>query len=557
MLIEFKQQLISQLNESLKDSFPAQFKTLSLELETPAEKNFGEFSSNIALKSAKIFHKNPLKLAEEFSRVFQESVNSSRLKTKISKIEVKKPGFINFYLSQSAYFDILTQVFQKQHDYGKSDLGTGEKIQIEFVSANPTGPLSVAHGRQAAVGDALANILTFLGFNVTKEYYVNDEGNQINLLAESIRCRAFQSIGEDVPLPEDGYQGEYIIDIAQKFMDTTQKRDKKSLEETEQNEIAQFGVSYLLEMIKNDLEKFKVHFDHWAYQSKIATQKNIEEILAYLGEKGFLYEKDGALWFKSTDFGDDKDRVVEKSDESYTYLTPDIVYHKNKFDRGFKKVINIWGPDHHGYISRLKAAVEALGQDRDALEVIIVQLATIYKNGKPLSMSTRRGQYISLQQVMNEVGVDAARFFFLMRHINIHLDFDLELAKKETPENPVYYIQYAYARINSIHKKAQDFDLEPKYADFSLLTEQKEIELIKKLGNFSETLMFCYNQLDPFPLSNYLHELATCFHKFYDCHRVIDQDKSLSCERLGLTHATRIVLANGLQLLGLCAPERM
>ena len=559
MLSEFKIKLQSHLERTLKDAFPIHKKTLpSIELEIPADSLHGEFSSNIALKSSKIFKKPPMDLANEFLRIIEENTQDDQFKDGIAKIEVKKPGFINFYLTPQLLYSILDDVFKKEDHYGRLDFGNKKKIQIEFVSANPTGPLSVAHARQAAVGDALANILNFLGFDAQREYYINDGGNQINILGNSIKCRAIELLGGTVNFPEEGYQGDYIKDMAQIFLDKNKIADVKTLESADEKQLIEFGVTYLLDVIKKDLDDFGVHFQTWSHESKIATKGKIEEVLDYLGEKGFLYEKDDALWFKSTDFGDDKDRVVEKSDGTYTYLTPDIVYHKNKYERKFEQVINIWGPDHHGYIPRLTSAIEALGQDREALKVLIVQLATIYRDGNPVSMSTRRGEFISLREVIDEVGVDAARFFFLMRHIKVHLDFDLELAKKQTAENPVYYIQYAHARVYSINAKAVTEKIKPSISSFQLLKETEELELIKKLGSFSDVLMICHNELDPYALVSYLQDLATGFHKFYDQHRVIDpQNSECSAQRLALSNATRIVLANGLRLLGLSTPEKM
>ena len=417
--------------------------------------------------------------------------------------------------------------------------------------------MSVAHARQAAVGDALANILGFIGFKASREYYVNDGGNQINLLGESIKCRAVELLGGQAELPENGYQGEYVKDMAEEFIAGAKIKDLAGINKQDPVSFKNHGVDRLLGVIRKDLEDFNVHFDCWTHETKVATKDAISAILDLLREKGFLYEKDSALWFRSTDFGDDKDRVVRKSDGSYTYLLPDIVYHKNKYDRGFETIINLWGPDHHGYVPRIKAAAQALGKDPDSLKVLIVQLATIYRDGKPVSMSTRRGEFISLREVIDEVGVDAARFFFLMRHINAHLDFDLELAKKETPENPVYYIQYAHARIHSINKKAQEAGLKQRENNLSLLSAPEELDLIKKLGSFPDMLFVCYHELDPYALMQYLHELAMAFHKFYDQHRVIGDDKDLSAERLALANATKIVLANGLRLLGLSTPERM
>ena len=559
MLSQLKTQLQNKLEASLKKAFPSCKQTLpSVELEIPADKQHGEFASNIALKSSKLFKKPPMDIAAEFLPVFESVAEDKLFKGKIAKVEVKKPGFINFYLTPAALYDILDQVFREEENYGRLNFGAKKKIQIEFVSANPTGPLSVAHARQAAVGDALANILRFIGFDMTREYYVNDGGNQINILGRSIQCRAIEVFGGTDEFPENGYQGDYIKEMAQIFIRNTGIKRIAELEKTDLERFTQFGVEYLLAGIKKDLDDFAVRFDVWSHESEIATQKNIDAVLTYLEKKKFLYEKDGAVWFKSTDFGDDKDRVVKKSDGTYTYLTPDIVYHKDKYARKFDQVINIWGPDHHGYIPRLTAAVEALGKSRDALKVLIVQLATIYRDGQPVSMSTRRGEFISLREVINEVGADAARFFFLMRHIKVHLDFDLELAKKETAENPVYYVQYAHARVYSINAKAAEAKITFAKSGFQLLKEEEELDLIKKMGSFSDVLMNCYNELDPYALVSYLQELATSFHKFYDCHRVIDpQNAQLSSERLGLTNAAKTVLANGLRLLGLSTPEKM
>jgi arginyl-tRNA synthetase len=559
VLSEFKAKLQDQLERSLKEAFPEHKKTFpTVELEIPADKQHGEFSTNIALKSSKLFKKSPMELAGEFFPILKNAVATNGIKAKIASIEIKKPGFINFYLTPQALFDILDQIFLEERNFGRIKVGNRKRVQIEFVSANPTGPLSVAHARQAAVGDALANILNFLGFDCAKEYYINDGGNQINKLGESIKCRAVELLGGAAQFPEDGYRGEYVKDMAKVFLEEHEITTIAGLEFLKPNRFSEFGVRHLLKVIRKDLDDFNVHFDEWSFESKIATKANIEGVLDYLGEKGFLYEKDGALWFKSTDFGDDKDRVVEKSDGTYTYLTPDIVYHKNKYERKFEKVINIWGPDHHGYIPRLKAAIEALGQDREALEVLIVQLATISRNGQPVSMSTRRGEFISLREVIDEVGVDAARFFFLMRHIDGHLDFDLELAKRETSENPVYYIQYAHARVHSINDKARVAKIHMKKSGFRLLKEKEELDLIKELGSFSDILMLCFHELDPYALASYLQEVATAFHKFYDCQRVLDPVHSeLSSERLALTNASGIVLANGLRLLGLSTPKKM
>jgi arginyl-tRNA synthetase len=557
MLANLRSQLLVSIEKALNSSFPLSEQTPTLTLEVPADKKHGEFSCNVAMRLSGVLKRNPMEIAEALRGAIARDINAGALKEKIDKVEVKKPGFINFYFSKPAFYKMLAQVITEANNYGRSNTGKKVKVQIEFVSANPTGPLSVAHARQAAMGDALGNIFQFLDFAVTKEFYVNDEGNQINILGRSIECRARELLGEPVEFPEEGYQGDYIRDMAREFLEKNNVRSLEALKKIEPPQFIHYGVDHLLGVIKQELEDFGVHFDVWSHQSSIATDKQIQATLKALEQKQLVYEKEGALWFKSTNFGDDKDRVVRKSDGSYTYLTPDIVYHRNKFERGFAKVFNIWGPDHHGYIPRIKAAVQALGQDADALEVLIVQLATISRAGKPLSMSTRRGQYISLREVINEVGVDAARFFFLMRHINAHLDFDLELAKKETPENPVYYVQYAHARINSILRKAAEAGLKAVAAGFQNLGEEEELDLIRKLSTFSDVLEICAAQRDPFALVSYVQELATAFHRFYDRHQVIGEESRLSGERLGLIEAVKIVIANGLHLLGVEAPEKM
>jgi arginyl-tRNA synthetase len=443
----------------------------------------------------------------------------------------------------------LKEAISQSKYFGKKDYGKKKKVLIEFVSANPTGPLSVAHARQAAVGDALANILGFLGFKVKKEYYLNDEGRQIDILGESIALRLKELCGEKIAFPPNYYQGEYIYDIARKVK--SQKAKVKNFSE--------YGVNYILKIIKKELKDFGIKFDYWYSQKALRESGKIEKALAFLKRKGFLYEQDGALWFKSSMLGDDKDRVVIKSDGTYTYLAPDIAYHQEKYQRGFVWLINLWGPDHHGYINRLKAAVKALGKEPDSLSIIIVQLASIFRKGIPIQMSTRKGQYITLREVLDEVGGDASRFFLLMRRTSSHLDFDLEMAKKQTPENPVYYIQYAHARICSILRNAKisTQKIQLKKIDLTLLKEKEEIELIKQVWQFSYVLDICLKTQDPYPLTVYLQELAESFHRFYDRHRVLGEDEQLMQTRILLIAATKIVLANSLKLMRISQPEKM
>lgn len=557
MLPIYKETIQRHLHSTLASAFSDVAEWPDIELEVPADKKHGHYSCNIALRCAKLLRKAPPVIAQEFVAALEASLEGSELEGMVERIEVKNPGFINFFLTNATLVATVEQIYQQNDSYGQTNVGQGKKIGIEFVSANPTGPLSIAHARQAAVGDALGNILNFIGFEVTKEYYVNDGGNQINILGLSIKLRAQEILGQSIEFPEDGYQGDYIKEMAQLFMNQQSIQTIEQLDQVSDDQFKKFGVDYLMEMIRTDLKDFHVTFDVWSNESEVAGPDKIDGILELLQAGGYLYESEGALWFKTTDFGDDKDRVIRKSDGSYTYLTPDIVYHKNKFDRGFDQVIDILGPDHHGYIARIKAAAQAFGRQADDLQVLIVQLATIFRDGQAVSMSTRRGQYISLREVLDEVGADVARYFFLMRHIKAHLEFDLELAKKESSENPVYYIQYAYARINSINKKASDASIESVTKGFTKLGSEEEIDLIKQLGGFSEALVYCHQQLDPYPLVSYLFELASCFHKFYDRQRVVDEDGELSGQRLGLVNAVKIVLANGLALLGISRPDSM
>jgi len=527
-------------------------------IDIPADKQHGEFSCNVALQLSRLLKKSPLIIAGQILPPLQELLNASSLKKQIAKIEIKAPGFINFYLSAEGFYNVLYDVFQQKDNYGCSGFGGDLKFCLEFVSANPTGPLTVAHGRQAAVGDTLANILEVVGFQTKREYYVNDEGNQINILGRSVKVRSQQILGAELPFPEDGYQGDYIRVMAQLFMDQHGIKTLSDLDKQSDDAFRQFGVAYLMGMIKKDLEDFGVNFDVWSHQSKIANTQAIEDLLADLRAQGFIYDNEGAWWFKSTLWGDDKDRVVRKSDGQYTYLTPDIVYHKDKFARGFKRIVNILGPDHHGYIPRIKAAACALGHSKQDLDILIVQLATIYRDGQEVSMSTRRGEFISLREVMDEVGRDAARFFFLMRQASAHLEFDLELAKKQSSENPVYYIQYAHARIHSIIRKAQDeLHWYPKTHELKFLEQPEEMDLMRKIGLYPEILIGCARSLEPFGLVRYLQEVASAFHKFYDSCRVLDENKELSIERLALIEAARVVLGNGLRLLGVSAPQKM
>ncbi len=524
-------------------------------LDIPSDNRFGELSTNIALKLGRSLKRPPSKIAVEIVNAVQEVLKDSDLGNFIKQVKIEGAGFINFYLREYFFYEYLKSLLLTGKEFLKINYGQGQRVLIEFVSANPTGALSVAHARQAAVGDVLANILDFLGFNVNREYYLNDEGNQINILGRSVELRLKELSGEKVEFPEDHYQGDYIYDIARDILDKKLSVGDGPVRPAVKN-LSEFAVEYILRIIEQELDDFGVKFDNWYSQKELDKSGKIEQAILELKNRGFLYEQDGAVWFKSSELGDDKDRVVIKSDGSYTYLAPDIAYHQEKYKRGFSWLINLWGPDHHGYINRLKASVRAFGHDADSLSVIIVQLATIFREGKPVQMSTRKGQYITLREVLDEAGRDAARFFFLMRRTSSHLDFDLDIAKRQTQENPVYYVQYAHARICSILRNSC-LEIKVNELDLTFIKEKEEIALLKKIWQLSYCLNICMVTRDPYMLTVYLQELAESFHKFYDQHRVLNEDNRLTAARLALINAVRIVISTGLELLGISMPEKM
>lgn len=532
---------------------PNKIQELRAELEIPKEKTHGDLSTNIAMKACKIAGASPLDLATLIKGRIESDL-PHHLKNAIGSVDVKAPGFINFFLKREFLRKLLLDIKRRKNKYGSSSIGRGIKLQVEFVSANPTGPLTIAHGRQAAIGDSLANILEFLGYDVTREYYLNDEGTQMNNLGKSIRARYLQLLGRDEPFPEDGYKGAYVADIAKDFK---KKFRKKYIDTTDITVFREFGLKWLLSDIRNDLKDFGVKFNVWYSQKTLRKSGKVEAVVNILKEKGYIYENEGAVWFKSTAFGDDKDRVVFKSDGSATYLTPDIAYHLEKFRRGYKKIIDIWGPDHHGYIPRMKAAIKALGFPGDSLTVLIVQLATLYRGGAVVSMSTRAGEFITLREVMDEVGKDVSRFCFMMRRISSHLDFDIDAVKKESQENPVFYIQYAHARICSILDHGKKEHIHITKFDSKLLQENEELELLRMLRQFPTIVAMAGKSCEPYVVMQYLQDLSTVFHSFYNKHRVVSDDLPLTKARLVLVDCVRIVLANGLDLLGVSLPKKM
>ncbi|MEK6456029.1 arginine--tRNA ligase [Caldifermentibacillus hisashii] len=523
-------------------------------LEKPKEKAHGDYSTNIAMQLARIAKKAPRQIAEEIiHHVNMENVS-------VKKIDIAGPGFINFFMDKHYLTQLIPTIIHEGENYGKSDFGKGEKIQVEFVSANPTGDLHLGHARGAAVGDSLCNILAAAGYDVTREYYINDAGNQIHNLALSVEARYFQALGLEKEMPADGYHGQDIIEIGKSLANEYGDKFVHAPEEERHEFFRTYALNKEMEKLKKDLEDFRVKFDVWYSETSLYKNGKIDEALKALQEKGQIYEKDGAIWLKTEALGDDKDRVLRKSDGSYTYFTPDLAYHKDKFERGFSKVINIWGADHHGYIPRMKAAMEALGFDRNALEVEIIQMVQLYKNGEKMKMSKRTGKAVTMRELVEEVGLDATRYFFAMRSSDTHLDFDLDLAVSQSNENPVYYVQYAHARICSILRQSEELGISfsADNIDLSLITEEKEYDVLKKLGEFPQVIIEAAEKRAPHRVTNYIHDLASTFHSFYNAVKVLDQDNLEQTKaRLALVKAVQLTLKNALTLIGVHAPEKM
>ena len=522
-------------------------------LELPKDKTHGDYSTNMAMQLTKIAKKAPKMIAEAIIANFDQS------KASIEKIEIAGPGFINFYMDNSYLTELVPVILKADEAYGESDFGKGEKIQVEFVSANPTGDLHLGHARGAAVGDTLCNVLSKAGYDVSREYYINDAGNQINNLAISIEARYFQALGLDKEMPADGYHGEDIIGIgktlAKEYGDKYVNVDEKERYDF----FREYGLKCEMEKLKTDLENFRVGFDVWYSETSLYQNGKIDEALDVLKERGHVYEEDGATWFRSTELGDDKDRVLIKQDGSYTYLTPDIAYHRNKLERGFDTLINIWGADHHGYIPRMKAAIEALGYNREQLEVEIIQLVHLFKDGEKMKMSKRTGKAVTMRDLIEMVGLDATRYFFAMRSADTHMDFDLDLAVSKSNDNPVYYSQYAHARISSILRQGVEQGISYEgITDFSALSTEKEFELLKKLGEFPQAIAEAAEKRMPHRMTNYIFDLASTFHSFYNADKVLDVEKmDRSKARLALVKSVQITLRNALALIGVSAPEKM
>jgi len=526
----------------------------SLILEYPREERHGDYATNIAMAIASRTKESPRAIAETIVRCIEDDEGI------IERVEVAGPGFINFFLKEDYWRDCLREADRQGERYGEGERGKGKRVLVEFLSANPTGPLHIGHGRIAALGDALANILEKVGYHVEREHYINDRGTQMQLLGQSVYLRYLQEWGREITFPPDGYQGEYVREIARHIKEDEGDRYLLPTEEETIDPIGHKASEVILGWIKDDLERFRVRFDRWYPESDLYNSGLAPRLLAELRDKGYLYEHEGALWFKSTLFGDEKDRVVVRANDAVTYFASDIAYHKDKYDRGYDLLIDIWGADHHGYIPRMEAAIEALGCDRLSFNVILVQLVNLWRGGKQVSMSTRSGEFTSLREVLDEVGVDACRYFFMLRRADSPLDFDLELAKKEGAENPVYYVQYVHARIASIFKKAAENDMEiPSFddVDIALLHLPEERLLVKRVAIFPELLDGMALALEPHRLTSYLQDLAGLFHGFYNKHRVISEDREMTKARLLLVKSVRGVVQSGLRLLGIAAPVEM
>jgi arginyl-tRNA synthetase len=556
-----KQDVIDILQKAL-ESLNAEWQAETLpdiDVEVPREEEMGDFATTVAMKLPKVLRQAPRKIAEDIVRKVGE------LQTDLfESIEIAGPGFINFRFRKDYFHDSLRALIEERHSALRTDIGKGQKIQIEFVSANPTGPLHIGHGRGAAVGSALCNILKAAGYDVQREFYINDAGLQVKLLGKSVHARYQQQLGNDVPFPEDGYKGDYVESVAR---DIAEKNGDKYLGKTFE-ECGEFITDYAYKMmlanLEKDLEDFGVVFDRWQSEKELHAEGKVTDALKALKSKELIYEKEGAVWFSSSQYGDDKDRVVKKQDGEYTYFASDICYHKDKLDRGFDSIIDIWGADHHGYIPRISSVLEAFDLPKEKFRVILIQMVTLLRHGEPVQMSKRAGTFITLREVIDEVGSDITKFIFLTRKADSHLDFDIDVAKEQSSENPVFYVQYAFARISSLFRQAHErgvqgvVETEIEGADLSLLKEDEEMSLIKKLLQYPVVFEGAALACEPHRITYYLQELAGVFHSYYYKHKIIsDDDNQLTLARLSLCKGVKIVLEEGLEMLGVSAPERM
>ena len=541
------------IKQSVNEAFSLEVEDQMVMVERPRDPKMGDYSTNIAMRLAKSLHKKPVDIANELIEVLKKNL------TEVSEVSVAGPGFINFKINESALSACINQIIDAGKDYGKSEFGKHEKLLVEYVSANPTGDLHCGHARGAAWGDALCRILSEAGFDVTREYYVNDAGNQIDMLAESMYSRYCELFGVEYPLPENGYHAQDIVEVAKKIKeldgDKWLNKDRSEWVEYFKDE----GIEMKLDAIRKDLDLFRVHFDSWMHE-RFFYQDNavrINQCIESLKQKGLTYEKDGALWFQSTKFGDDKDRVLKKNTGLLTYLTPDIANHVYKFERGYDTLINLWGADHHSYVKRMKCSLEALGYNSDKMLVDLIQMVRMVSNGEEVKMSKRTGNAITIRELCEDVGVDAARWFFVSKELNTQMDFDMDLAKQKNNDNPVYYVQYAYTRMyNILHKEGTPaFEKKDSY---TLLTDPKEIALLKQISEFPKKVEDAAKFRAVNRICQYCHDLAKAFHSYYNSCRVSDPaNPELTNERLGLVNACMVTMANALDLIGVSAPEKM
>lgn len=524
-------------------------------IEKPADKKNGDFSSNIAMAGARAYHQAPRMIAEAIVKNF--SLDGGY----IDRCEIAGPGFINFYLSDKYYGDVLKDIVSSGDNYGRSDYGEGKKMLVEFVSANPTGPMHIGNARGGAIGDCLASVLDAAGYDVQREFYINDAGNQIEKFATSLEVRYLQECGKDVELPEDAYHGEDITVHARNFFSEVGDKYAECDSQERRDALVAYALPKNIAGLEADLGKYRIKYDKWFRESTLHNDGSVKKIIEALKEKGVTYEQDGALWFKASEFGNDKDIVLIRANGIPTYIVPDIAYHYNKLvTRGYDKAIDVLGADHHGYIPRMKAALTALGLDADRLDIVIMQMVRLVRNGETIKLSKRSGKAITLNTLLEEVPIDAARFFFNLREPNSHFDFDLELAAKQSSENPVYYVQYAHARICSIIKKAADEGIEvtiPSEEALNRLNSSEERDLISHLASLTDEIIGAAKSYDPARITHYVIELATLFHKFYNAHRVVSDDKELTEARLFLCTAVKNTIKNILVMLKVDVPESM
>ena len=580
-------QLLSQAVRTLKSRgvLPDDAR-ITINLERTRDRKHGDFASNLAMVLCKVARSKPRDLAEQLVSALPES-------EQLSKIEIAGPGFINFFLSPAAYHATITQVLEQGGDYGRSDIGQGKPVQVEFVSANPTGPLHVGHGRGAAYGATVADLLDAIGYQVHREYYVNDAGRQMDILATSVYLRYLDLCGEQLTFPSNGYKGDYVWDIGASLhrkhgdklrhtaeevfngvpadepdggdkevhIDALISRTKHLLGESHYRETFDLGLHSILDNIRRDLEEFGVRYDEWFSERSLTGNGSVQQVIQRLKDSGHVYEESGALWFRSTEFGDEKDRVVVRDNGQTTYFASDIAYHMHKLERGYERVIDVWGADHHGYVPRVKAALTAIGDDVNKLDVLLVQFAVLYRGGEKVQMSTRSGEFVTLRELRHEVGNDAARFFYVMRKCEQHMDFDLDLAKSQTNDNPIYYIQYAHARVASVLRQMQDkglrWDAGSGARNLHLLGETHEEALMVNLSRYPELVENAALNHEPHLLAHYLRDLAHDFHTYYNAHQFLVDDVAVRDARLCLIKAARQVIANGLGLLAVSAPETM